>query len=54
MATISDSWSALAEWIAAHPDARPSAESRELYLRTTPFEDDTEWVTELQWPLIGG
>jgi DNA-binding transcriptional MerR regulator/predicted transcriptional regulator YdeE len=54
MATISDSWSALADWVAAHPDARPSAESREAYLSTTPFEDDAQWVTELQWPLIRG
>jgi DNA-binding transcriptional MerR regulator len=54
MATISDSWSALAEWFAAHPDARASEESRELYLRTTPFEDDTQWITELQWPLTRG
>ena len=54
MATISDSWSALSEWIAAQPDARASAETRELYLRTTPFEDDTQWVTELQWPLLRG
>src|SRR4051795_7326616 len=50
MATISDSWMALQEWLAAHPELRPGAESRELYLRTVPA-DEREWVTELQWPV---
>jgi DNA-binding transcriptional MerR regulator len=49
MATISDSWTALREWFAAHPEVRPSGESRELYLRTMP-SPEADWITELQWP----
>jgi DNA-binding transcriptional MerR regulator/effector-binding domain-containing protein len=49
MATISESWSALRDWFTAHPELRPSGESREVYLRTVPSAE-TDWLTELQWP----
>ena len=51
MATISDSWSTLRQWISSRPDLRPMDVPREVYLNAMPSHDQSGWVTELQWPV---
>ena len=50
MDTISDSWHELGTWIST-AGLRPRAGCRELYLVTEPMDDQSRWVTELQWPV---
>jgi DNA-binding transcriptional MerR regulator/effector-binding domain-containing protein len=53
MDTISDSWRALGTWITT-AGLHPRAGCRELYLVTEPIDDQSGWVTELQWPVERG
>lgn len=51
METISASWQELGRWIDGQPDLRPRGDCREVYLVTSPEDDQSGWVTELQWPV---
>jgi len=51
METISASWQELGRWIDEQPDLRPRGDCREVYLVTSPMDDQSGWVTELQWPV---
>lgn len=51
MSTIGDSWQALVRWVDDHGWA-PAAAGREVYLRAYPLDDQSEWVTELQQPVV--
>ena len=35
----------------SQPNLRPSAAPREVYLNAMPLDDQSTWVTELQWPV---
>jgi DNA-binding transcriptional MerR regulator/effector-binding domain-containing protein len=51
MDSIADSWQQLGRWVDAQPDLRPRGDCREVYLVSTPQDDQSGWVTELQWPV---
>jgi DNA-binding transcriptional MerR regulator/effector-binding domain-containing protein len=51
MDSIADSWQQLGRWVDAQPDLRPRGDCREVYLVTSPHDDQSGWVTELQWPV---
>jgi hypothetical protein len=49
MPRIGDSWEALTDWVDAN-GYRPVGPCREVYLTAEPHPQ-SEWVTELQWPV---
>lgn len=48
---IGGSWQALASWIESQ-GWRSADQGRELYVKTEPLDDQSGWVTELQWPVV--
>ncbi len=50
MDTIRDSWEALMRWV-QEAGLTPTGVCREVYLNTSPLDDQSGWVTELQQPV---
>ncbi|MGB3685515.1 MAG: MerR family transcriptional regulator [Ornithinimicrobium sp.] len=50
MEGIGAAWQALATWIEAQ-GLQPASIGRENYVNTEPQDDQSQWVTELQWPV---
>jgi effector-binding domain-containing protein len=54
MEAIGAAWAALADFIAGDPELSPAGTPREVYLNAMPMDDQSMWVTELQWPVVQG